>query len=204
MLIRLPPLFCSIVMKRMWSKISIVVGILLIVFGVCLFHFRDSNAFINDTPSAPAVATKPWVAPKPSTIQGNPVHIDIPSLGLSLDIINGTYNTRTGQWTLTEDKVQYAVNTPPPNNAEGDTFLYGHYRTGVFATLHDIKIGAQVAITTDNGHTFTYQLASVRVTDPSDTSLFNYAGKPILTIQTCTGLFFQYRQLFTFNLVGVQ
>lgn len=188
----------------MWSKISVIVGILLIVSGVYLFHLRGSNAFLNDAPSVPPVVAQKWVAPKPTTIEGNPVHIDIPSLGLSLDIINGTYNTRTKQWTLTTDKVQYAVMTPPPNNASGNTFLYGHYRTGVFATLHDMKLGDQVVITTDNSHTFTYQLASIRVTDPTDTSVFSYTGKPILTIQTCTGLFFQNRQLFTFNLVGVK
>jgi LPXTG-site transpeptidase (sortase) family protein len=190
-------------MKHIWSKISVIVGILLIAAGIYLFHLRDSNALMNDAPTAPPVAAQHWVAPKPTTIEGNPVHITIPSLVLSLDIINGTYNTHTQQWTLTKDKVQYAVMTPPPNDAGGDTFLYGHYRTGVFATLHNLKIGDQVSITTDNGHTFTYQLASVRVTDPTDASLFSYTGKPILTIQTCTGLFFQYRQLFTFNLVGV-
>jgi LPXTG-site transpeptidase (sortase) family protein len=107
----------------------------------------------------------------------------------------------TKTWTLSLSKVQYAVTTPEPNTTGGNTFIYGHYRKGVFATLHTIQAGAQAVVKTSNGHSFYYQLASERVTNPSDTSLFNYQGKPILTIQTCSGLFFQNRQLFTFDLV---
>jgi LPXTG-site transpeptidase (sortase) family protein len=123
---------------------------------------------------------------------------------MSLPVINGYYYPATKQWTLTLSDVQYATITPPPNNASGNTYLYGHYRSEVFARLHDIKIGANAVIDTTNGHVFTYQLESVRSTVPTDDSLFHYQGPPILTIQTCTGTFFQYRQLFTFKLVSVK
>jgi hypothetical protein len=35
---------------------------------------------------------------------------------------------------------------------------------------------------------------------PTDATLFEYKGKPILTIQTCSGVWYQNRQLFTFDL----
>ncbi len=184
-------------------KFQLVLGILLVLVGVVMFKLRDSNVLLHSEPTAPTAAATKWVAPKPTTISGNPVQISIPSLNTTLPIINGVYNTTTKTWTLTSDKVQYATVTPPPNNAEGNTFLYGHYRSNVFATLHTIKPGAQVYIMTDNGHMFTYTFISSRVTNQSDDSVFEYKGAPMLTIQTCTGLFFQYRQFFSFQLTGV-
>jgi LPXTG-site transpeptidase (sortase) family protein len=178
-------------------------GLCLVVLGLGLFYLRDSNAFAHAEPAAPPVAATTWTAPKPDTISGNPTSIAIPSLDISLPVINGTYNKTSQTWTLTNDKVQYATITPPPNNASGNTFLYGHYRKGVFATLHLIKPGAQAFIMTDNGHTFTYTFTSSRETNPADDSVFTYTGAPILTIQTCSGLFFQNRQFFTFTLTRV-
>ena len=184
-------------------KFQLVIGLILIGLGLGMFVLRDSNAFLHAEPATPPVKAMVWVPPKPNTIEGNPVRLDLPSLGLSLAVINGFYNTTTQTWTLTSDKVQYATITPPPNNDSGNTFLYGHYRSGVLATLHIIKPGAQAIITTDNGHTFTYTFVSSQVTDPNDDSVFTYKGAPILTIQTCSGLFFQNRQFFTFTLTKV-
>lgn len=189
------------ILRSIWFQLSL--ALVLIVAGAILFNFRDSNAFLKSEPPAPPVAAKTWTPPKPNTIEGNPVQISIPSLSMDLPVINGEYNPNDGEWTLTLNKVQYAVNTPPPNNAGGNTFLYGHYRTEVFARLHDIQPGAQAIITTDNGHIFTYTYTGYTVVDPSDTSLFGYSGPPILTVQTCTGLFFQNRQLFNFTLTKV-
>lgn len=180
--------------------IQLTTAVLLLIVGGLLFWLRDSNLFLNAEPTLPAaVATAPKAA-SPATIQGEPERIDLPSLSLSLPVIDGVYSTRTRSWTLTNDKVQYATITPQPNNLEGNTFLYGHYRRGVFATLHTIKPGAKAIITTSNGHVFTYTFVSSRETNQSDDSVFTYNGPPILTIQTCSGLFFQNRQFFTFTL----
>jgi len=185
--------------RKLWLAISLV----FVVVGISLLVLQQSGLFVYDGPAGP-VAT--YAAPQPvapDVIQGNPVKIELPSLHLSLSVIPGTYDPRTRSWTLTNDKVQYAVMTPLPNNESGNTFMYGHYRWGVFATLHTIMPGAQAIVTTDNGHTFTYTFISSRITDPSDTSVFDPSAKPMLTIQTCTGLFFQNRQLFTFALEQV-
>ncbi|HET6924856.1 MAG TPA: sortase [Candidatus Saccharimonadales bacterium] len=183
-------------------KFQAIVGCLLVAVGLGLFWLRDNNAFSHAQPAAP-VANSTWQAPK-AAISGNPVRLQIPSLGMDLPIINGTYSKTTRTWTLTTNKVQYAVNTALPNDTTGDTFLYGHYRPEVFARLHLIKPGATVTVTTDNGHIFTYTYTGYKVIDPSDTSIFQYQGKPELTIQTCTGLFFEHRQLFHFNYDGVK
>ena len=201
------PLFMDLIMNIRWFtsiKAQVLIGSLLIIGGIGLYALRGSNSLIHAEPTVPLVKATVWEAPKPTTISGNPVRVEIPSLKLALPIINGIYDAKTKTWTLAKDKVQYATMTPPPNNAEGNTFLYGHYRTGVFATLHTIKPGAQAVITTDNSHVFTYTFTGSRVTNQSDDSVFEYKGAPMLTIQTCTGVLFQYRQFFSFELTGVQ
>jgi LPXTG-site transpeptidase (sortase) family protein len=188
-------------------RIVVALSALLVVAGAGLLFAIWQSQAVNNIIVPPSAAATSAVAPKqtgPNVISGNPVNLQIPSLSMNLQIIPGVYNPRTQTWTLTLDKVQYATVTPEPNNIEGDTFLYGHYRPEVFAYLHHIKSGAQAIVTTDNGHVFTYQLASIQVVDPTDSAaVFNYKGKPILTIQTCTGLLFHERQLFTFDLVKV-
>ena len=186
--------------KKLFLLIQIFVGIALIITGFYLWRLRINNEVVNAEPG-PAPYNVKVAAPSQATIAGHPNHLNIPSLGMSLPIIDGFYNARTQQWTLTLDKVQYATITTPPNNSGGNTFIYGHYRSEVFARLHTIMIGAQAIINTDNNHKFTYQLEKVDVVPPTDDSLFFYQGSPILTIQTCTGTFFQNRQLFTFKLI---
>ncbi|HSX08297.1 MAG TPA: sortase [Candidatus Saccharimonadales bacterium] len=197
-------------MNKFWLRprtIITVLGTALLLGGAVsltlTIRSRESNLVVT-----PAAATAAQAAPKPATqtsnyIGGTPVRIQIPSLNIDLAVIPGYYNAKSQTWTLTTDKVQYATITPKANNQAGNTFLYGHYRSNVFASLHRIQSGATAIITTDNGHKFTYTLGAVHVVSPSDSaSVFNYQGPPILTVQTCTGLFFQNRQLFTFDLSG--
>lgn len=146
-------------------------------------------------------ATRPT---QPEAVSGKPVSISIPSLELNLPVIDGQYDQNTGKWTLTTDKAQFATPTAEPNNIGGNTLIYGHYRKGVFNTLHTIQPGAQALITTDNGYTFTYTFENSETVDPSNTDIFLYKGAPRLTIQTCSGAFFQNRQFFYFKYTGYQ
>jgi LPXTG-site transpeptidase (sortase) family protein len=148
--------------------------------------------------------TEPTVVASPSIVTGKPVSLSIPSLNLNLPIVDGIFNPKTGQWTLSNDKVHYALKTVQPNDKQGNTLIYGHYRPGVFATLKSIQPGSEVIIRTENGLTFTYVYTDNRVVNPSDGSIFDYQGAPKLTLQTCTGRFMQNRQLFSFDFVHVK
>lgn len=136
-------------------------------------------------------------------ISGKPVRLVIPSLGIDLTVADGIYNPSDQSWTLSKDKAHYALMTPQANNQEGNTFIYGHNRKEVFAKLATLNIGETVTVHTDNGHQFTYKYRSAHETNPYDDSLFNYQGPPILTLQTCSGLWYQNRYLMTFDLVEV-
>ncbi len=164
---------------------------------------RRQNA-ISPTPSEQVVVqtvTTNDINTQP--VEGKPVRIQIPSLGIDLPVIDGYYNARERSWTLTNTKAQYATITPKANNIAGNTFVYGHRLHNVFGHLDQITSGAKAVITTDNGHTFTYTFRSSRETSPNDDSLFRYQGAPILTLQTCSGAWDQNRRLFTFDFTGV-
>ena len=153
--------------------------------------------------STAASAAAPTVELPAQVISGKPVRIQMSSLQIDLAVADGRYDAKDQTWTLSKDKAQYALNTPLANNAEGNTFIYGHNRKGVFKTLNRIKPGDKAVVTTDNGHQFTYTFRAAYETSPSDDSLFQYHGAPILTVQTCSGLWYQNRQLFTFNFESV-
>jgi sortase (surface protein transpeptidase) len=187
-------------------RFSATIAVLFIAAGVLIGYGRYQKAHHVTTTFQSVVGAaeaKNSVQPPKKDIAGKPVRIQLPSLKLDLAVIDGYYNTKAKTWTLTNDKVQYATITPLANNQGGNTFIYGHNRRGVFATLSHIKAGEKAIITTDNGHVFTYVFRSSLETDPYDASLFTYRGAPILTLQTCSGLWYQNRQLFTFDLEKV-
>lgn len=187
-------------------------GIILIAIGgglglPSLMQAHQSAAVPKVSASPFAADAKHGVTPAAQPqqrIEGLPVRIQLPPLHIDLPIIKGYHNARTQTWTLTKTNVQYAVDTPLANNVGGNTFLYGHNRREVFRDLAKIKLGAEALVTTDNGHVFTYVFKGAIETAPSDDSLFAYQGPPIMTIQTCSGLWYQNRQLFTFALKDVQ
>ena len=192
----------------------LLAGFCFIITGLALgytpfmsyWHERHVGTVLNVpfSTAARAGAPQPQAQAPSQVISGKPVHITIPSLNIDLQVAEGRYNPTDNTWTLSKDKAHYAVVTPLANNSEGNTFIYGHNRKAVFARLSRIKPGATAIVTTDNGHRFTYKFRSAFETNPKDDSLFKYQGPPILTVQTCSGLWYQNRQLFTFDFVSVE
>ncbi|QQS20034.1 sortase [Candidatus Saccharibacteria bacterium] len=141
------------------------------------------------------------IPPVPFAI-GHPTKVEVPSVGVSLPVVDGVYDKNTRNWTLTSDKVQYATTTALPNSRKDNTFIYGHATNWVFGPLLRVQPGAEATVTTDT-FVFTYRLTSHEVVDPKNTALFEYKGKPRLTLQTCTGpTLSEYRQLFYFDYVS--
>lgn len=152
---------------------------------------------IRELPSASAVSK-----PKIPLVTGQPIAIDIPSVRINIPVINGYYSPHTKGWTLSLDKAQFATPTVWPNNISGNTFIYGHYRVGVFYNLPKIQPGAEAFITTANGYKFKYKFYSTYATQPTDASVLHYQGSPMLTLQTCSGAWYQNRQMYLFHYEG--
>lgn len=191
----------------MKKRIIIGSSLALVILGLAVNYQRladywDSRRLATISPNRAFASTTGQPAPV-QRIEGKPVAIAIPSLKLDLPVVNGYYNEQAKVWTLSNDKAHFATLSPQPNNQEGNTFIYGHNRKEVFAKLLKIQPGAEVIVTTENNHRFTYKFVGSYVTSPDDSRLFNYRGAPILTLQTCSGLWYQNRQLFRFDLVKV-
>lgn len=131
---------------------------------------------------------------------GRPAVVIIPSLGLLVSLEAGIYNPETHSWNLSTVNGQYAKASAQPNLYGGNTVLYGHNSRRIFGRLPQLAPGAQVILETDNHLKFYYQLSGVEEVQPTDVSVLNYRGTPILTIQTCSGNWNERRQMFRFSL----
>ncbi|MDQ5982397.1 MAG: sortase [Patescibacteria group bacterium] len=182
-------------------RFHIITGCLFVLAGVLI-----GSQFY--TPSIGAESKKlvptPVAHVSPETISGEPSHISVPSLRISTDIIPGYYNKVDSSWTLSTTKAMYATLTAKPNSQSGNTYIYAHARTGLFANLANAKKGTEVVVTTANGHEFTYLYSYAHDVNPSDTSVLNPTNKPQLTLQTCSGIWSENRYLVVFHLVGVK
>lgn len=190
-------------MKRI--TLLFLAGLLLLTCGSLLLisAVRSSKSTITAMPNKTVAVTSPIT--ESALLSGIPSNLNIPSLDLELAIAPGNYNYQTDEWTLSLDKAHFANLTPQPNNKTGNTLIYGHYRKGVFLSLPRMQIGDIAIVSTDNNHKFYYKLNEIVVVKPEDSStILNYRGDPMLTLQTCSGLFYQNRQLFTFELMRVE
>lgn len=139
------------------------------------------------------------VLPK-EVIQGVPRSIKVPSLGIDVTIEDGYYDAATGQWTITEEAAFFATPTLPVNTEGGNTLIYGHNSKKIFGKLLDIKPGAKAIVTTKNGYEFTYTFTTSEAVIPTDVSSLDYDGRPRLTLQTCSGIWNETRQMVYFEL----
>ncbi len=149
-------------------------------------------------------AVAPPVTAAPETITGKPVRVVVGDLNVDLNIADGVFNAKTGKWTLSQTKAHYALMTVQPNNAQGNTLIYGHALPNVFGPLLKLKPGMEARVITDNGYEFVYTYIGTKAVKPTDTAILGYQGAPNLTLQTCSGAWMQNRQLFDFDFVKTQ
>ncbi len=138
-------------------------------------------------------------------VSGIPTQIVIPSESVNLPIDEGYYNASNATWTLSGYKTQFAMSSALANNLNGETFIYGHNNDYVFGALrhHTPQVGSTALLYTSNGHIFSYIFESSMSVSPSDVAVLDYAGPPILIIQTCTGSLNEWRTMYKFDFYKV-
>ncbi|MNP92425.1 Sortase family protein [compost metagenome] len=182
-------------------------GLHLVTIGLIGYAITTAYAPRSTVVAAPPLATqqtqpdKKETAPAFIILSGKPLRLVIPDSGIDLPIDEGFYNETSGSWTLSDSRLQYAMITTQANNHSGNTFIYGHGTDQVLGSLANRTPadGSIAYIHTDTGRVFMYTFQSARSLTPNDTSVFNYSGPPILTVQTCTGSLSEWRTLFTFK-----
>jgi LPXTG-site transpeptidase (sortase) family protein len=161
---------------------------------------EQSQALSVPAANQPVVIAGSPISDAPEVVKGSPRRISVPSLGIEVSVADGSYDAKTGQWTLSEDSAFYATPTNLINSDNGNTLIYGHNSQKIFGKLSHIQAGSKVTVTTDNGYEFTYQYTSNEAVKPTDVYALEYHGKPRLTLQTCSGVWNQTRQMFYFEL----
>lgn len=137
------------------------------------------------------------------TISGTPSRIIIPDRMIDLQIDDGSYSQKTKKWTVSPLHANFAITSVLPNNRSGTTFVYGHGNNQVFGKIgtNPPPIGSKAEIYTANGHVFQYELALIENLKPSDTWIIKNTsgGQARLIVQTCTGLFSEWRTMFVYQ-----
>jgi sortase (surface protein transpeptidase) len=182
---------------------SSVTGLYLLTLLLAFFIFKP----LPQSPQKVLAARKP-LAPTFSQIKritsGKPIRVVIPSTGIDLPIDSGVYNPTDNSWSLSGYHAQFATISSLANDNNGMTFIYGHNNKYVFGPIKQIVPGALAQIYTDNNHIFSYIYENTNVFKPDDTTIFDYSGPSILTIQTCSGAWSEQRQMYTFEFVRVE
>lgn len=137
------------------------------------------------------------------TVSGHPMRIIIPDRSIDLSVDDGSYNPSTKRWSVSPLNANFAATSVAPNNRSGTTFIYGHGTNEVFGKIGDNPpaVGSKAVVRTDNGHVFYYELALVQNLKPSDTWIIKNTagGQPRLIVQTCTGIFSEWRTMFVYR-----
>lgn len=189
-------------------RFHIIIGSLFVLAGLLLMSdsilsaVRTANAMPSQiVPGTPIEPTDSNTSEAKANAQ--PVAISSSAVQLSVAIRPGYYDVNSQTWTLTNDAAYFAAMTTPPNTAAGSTYIYGHDTNEVFHPLNDLQTGETVTIKTSDGTKYVYALQETHDLSPNDSSwLRSQPDKPQLVLQTCAGLWSQYRRVFIFDLVG--
>jgi LPXTG-site transpeptidase (sortase) family protein len=131
-------------------------------------------------------------------IQGYPKRIVVPSAGVDLLIIPGSYDEASHSWNLSDDKALFANVTSLPNTKGGNTVIYGHNTWPVFKRLENLNVGDSAYLYTKEGYIFEYKLKLAKKVMPTDTQILLPRDDIRLSLLTCSGFLNEKRQLFIF------
>lgn len=180
-----------------------IVGWILLFVSLQVWPLQITPTFASTLPHKQTAKVRLSAVGQP-IIMGMPASFRVDRLGINLPVINGTYDEKTAQWTLSDNSVQFADMTIEPNDRAGNTLIYGHNTWQVLAPMAAIVAGDIATITTTNNHTFSYVYVSDAVVQPEVTSvLYDNPDTPRLTVMTCDGIWSQTRRLMYFDLQGV-
>lgn len=185
-------------MKKQKARyISSVTGLYLVALLFAWFIF---NPGVTRGGVVQALKSEPIpLSPYKKILAGRPVRVVLPDQAIDLPVDPGYFDSATNSWTLSGYHAHFAMVTKLANNHDGNTFIYGHNNKYVFGHIKTIQPGQKALVYTDNNYVFTYTYLNTVGVGPDDTSVFDYSGPPILTIQTCSGNWNEVRQMYNFK-----
>lgn len=138
------------------------------------------------------------------TVTGKPIRLDIDRLNIHIPVKYGYFDTKSGEWTLSQDSAYFAATTKLPNNKQGNTLIYGHNTVALLEPTKKLVKGDELVVTTKNGHSFHYRYTGDSIVNPANTDILTEkSDKPRLTLLTCNGWLSENRRLMYFDFIGV-
>ncbi len=136
------------------------------------------------------------VGPAPTASASPPVHLTIPDVGIDMPV-DPVGVTDDGQMVIPEDanRAGWYEFGPAPSDPQGSTLVAAHVdsrQTGIgqFAKLRKIPVGSAVTVTTADGVTHDFVVASVEKVPKEGAPVgdwFDRTGTPRLVLVTCGG-----------------
>ena len=159
----------------LFSKISILLGILLLLFGTYLVFERYNPKRLGfDKIDQTSI----------SSIKAYPKKITIPVLSIELEIYPA--KIKNNNWDATTKGVSYLSSSPVPGEA-GNSILYGHNFPNLLGNLPKIKPGDEIKVTLSDGQKRTFVVEYTSVVTPGQTEILKSSNDIRITLYTCTG-----------------
>jgi sortase A len=166
-----------------WLQRALFAGAISL-FLYCGFVLADAWLFQRSASLALQRGSIP-VPLVPVAVDGVIGRIEVPRLGLSAIIVEGTSAANL------RHAVGHIFRTGLPGQPKSNVGLAAH-RDTFFRPLKDIRLEDAIKLTTPRGE-FRYRVVSTRVVPPSEVSVLDSSDREILTLVTC----------FPFQFVGL-
>jgi len=173
-----------IIMRRFFSIIFILFGIVLFSVGLYFVWERNSSSRVSfNTPPPPQ---KGSLIEGIVTAEGRPVYMKIPSINKELAVIpSEIVNNR---WESTKKGVSYLATSPIPGEL-GNSVLYGHNYPNLLKDLTKVKVGDEITIVFENGGERKFDVYFTQEVGPNQSSILNPTDDKRITLYTCSGFF---------------
>ena len=135
-----------------------------------------------------------YTPPKRQVVQNlHPTRIVIESVGIDIPVSEAEYTTT---WTLHSDGASHLSTSPVPGSV-GNSIIYGHNWSGIFANLVRVRPGERIQIVLSDGTTEVFEVHAIDVVAADAIEVLQKTTDIRLTLYTCTGLFDQDRFVVT-------
>lgn len=105
----------------------------------------------------------------------------IPGIDLAVPVFTGTGETNLNRGAG-------RIEGTPPFGEWGNTGVAAH-RDGFFRALRNVHRGDVIRVDLPHG-SYSYKIVSIRIVDPSETSVLNDSPEPMITLVTCYPFYF--------------
>lgn len=170
---------------RFFSKITIVVGVVFILYGIGLLWQRNNPKRLSFNNYTPNINYTP---------RFYPYSIEIPEASIKSEIIPSQLTGN--QWETTDKGVSYLISSPIPGT-RGNSILYGHNWPAILGNLDKVKTNQKILIKNKNGTKKEFVIRSIAVVTPDQVHVLANSNDVRITIYTCTGFLDSKRLVVT-------